>query len=280
MRPAPGLEFFARYRVGNGTSGNVGADTIQHVITSDPNFASDLANPKITGVRNPLPARGGVDAETVEHVRQNAPSAFARQERAVTLADYEAIAIRKDVAKRCGTDVQRAAATLRWTGSWHTVFITIDRLRGKDVDAAFERKLRGCLERYRMAGQDLEIDSPQYVSLEIEMAVCIKPGYFFEDVSEALLDVFSNRTLPDGRRGIFHPDNFSFGQPVYSSIIFAAAQQIAGVDSVALTKFQRQGIESDAAVNSGVLEIGRLEIARLDNSPDFPEHGVFRLVAA
>jgi hypothetical protein len=280
MRPVSGLQFFATYRIGNGSAGNVGADTIRHVVTSDPDFASDLENPKLTGVRNPLPARGGMDAETIEHARQNAPSAFARQERAVTPADYEQIAIRKDVVKRCGTDVQRAAATLRWTGSWHTVFVTVDRLRGKDVDAGFERKLRGCLERYRMAGQDVEIDAPQYVSLEIEMAVCIKPGYFFEDVSEALLDVFSNRTLPDGRRGIFHPDNFSFGQPVYSSSIFAAAQQVAGVGSVALTKFQRQGIDSDVAVNSGKLDIGRLEIARLDNDPDFPEHGVFRLLAA
>jgi len=278
LRPAEGVTFLATYRIGNGSAGNVGADTISHIVSSDSNFISDLSNPKIIGVRNPLPASGGTDPETIEHVRQNAPSAFRKQERAVTPEDYEEIATRGDVAERCDLDVQRAAATLRWTGSWHTMFLTVDRLSGQNVTEDFERKLRGCLERYRMAGQDLEVDGPQYVSLEIDMAVCVKLGYFFDDVKEALFEVFSNRTLPNGRHGVFHPDNFSFGQPVYLSSVFSAAQSVTGVDSIAVTKFQRQGINSNEALDSGKLNLGRLEIARLDNDANFPEHGVFRVI--
>ena len=63
--------------------------------------------------------------------------------------------------------------------------------------------------------------------------------------------MLSNRTLPDGRRGVFHPDNFTFGQPVYLSAVYAAAARVAGVDSVLITTFQRQGIDSDDALNSG-----------------------------
>ena len=157
------------------------------------------------------------------------------------------------------------------------MFLTIDRLGGNEVDTAFEQKLRGCLERFRMAGQDLEVDGPSYVSLEIEIEVCVKRDYFFGDVEEALLQVFSNRFLPDGRRGVFHPDNFTFGQPVFLSSIYAAAQAVTGVDSVNVTKFQRQGIDSTVALESGSLDMGRLEIARLENDPNFPEHGVFTL---
>ena len=129
-----------------------------------------------------------------------------------------------------------------------------------------------------MAGHDLEVDGPLYVSLEIEMIVCVKPSYLIGDVKAALLEVFSSRTLPDGRRGVFHPDNFSFGQTVFLSPLYAAAQAVAGVDSVEITKFQRQGIHSDEALKSGKLKLGRLEIARLDNDPDFPERGVFNLI--
>jgi predicted phage baseplate assembly protein len=233
----------------------------------------------IEDVRNPLPARGGVDPESIEHVRQSAPYAFRTQERAVTPADYEEIATRQDVMKRCGLDVQRAAATLRWTGSWHTMFLTVDRLAGANVDADFEPKLRGCLERYRMAGQDLEVDGPHYVSLEVEMTVCVKPDYFRSDVKAALLEVLSNGDLPDGRRGLFHPDNFTFGQTVYLSPLYAAAQAVPGVASVHITKFQRQGTPGadTEALDKGNLTLGRLEIARLDNDPNFPEHGVLRL---
>ena len=271
-RPVSGTKFLATYRVGNGAAGNIGADSLVHLVSSS---LSDLS--AITEVRNPLPAEGGTDPETIEAVRQNAPSAFRIQERAVTTADYEEITIRQDVVSRCDLDVQRAAATLRWTGSWHTMFVTVDRFGGRDIDQDFEKGLRGCLERFRMAGQDLEVDGPRQVSIEIEIAVCVKPGYFFSDVQKALLEVFSNRTLPDGRRGVFHPDNFTFGQAVYLSSLIAAAQAVTGVDSVVVKKFQRQRLDSSTALQAGKLELGRLEIARLDNDPNFPERGSFKV---
>jgi len=267
-RPVPQTQFIARYRTGNGVRGNVAAESLQHLVTADPAISDQV----VAGVRNPLPAVGGVEPESIEHVRQDAPSAFRTQERAVTPDDYAA------AARRCSADVQRAAATFRWTGSWRTVFLTVDRLGGQDVDDRFERDVRHCMERYRMAGHDLEVDGPRYVSLEIEMMVCVTPGYSSSDVRAALQERFSNRTRRDGRLGLFHPDNFTFGQTVFLSAFYAAAQAVAGVDSIEITKFRRQGVPGSDALASGALELGRLEIARLDNDPDFPERGVFSLI--
>ena len=260
-RPEPQTVFTATYRVGNGLAGNVGAEALAHVIT---------AQPHIIGVRNPLPAQGGVDPESIETVRQRAAYAFRIQERAVTPEDYATVTARH-------VQIQRAAATLRWTGSWHTAFVTADRLGGLDVDAAFEAELRQHLERYRLAGYDLEIDGPRFVPLEIDMQVLVQPNYFRSDVKVALLEVFSNRTLPDRRRGAFHPDQFTFGQPVYLSRLYAAAYAVPGVASVNITTFQRQGQPDRRPLEEGKLVMERLEIARLDNDLNFPERGVFRL---
>ena len=276
MAPSRGHRFFAEYRIGNGVDGNVGAGTIRHLASHDPVFATGTGNDTVARIWNPLPATGGVEPESAEHARQHAPSAFRRLERAVTPADYATLAVRKDVTERCDLDVQRAEGTLRWTGSWYTVFLTVDRFGGAFVDDSFERDLRNCLERYRMAGQDLEVDAPRFVPLEIEMVVCVRPPYFYADVERALVDVFSNRTLPDGRRGLFHPDNFTFGQSVHLSAIYAAAQAVPGVDSLVVTTFQRQGIDSDTAIESGTLTLDRLEIARLDADANFPDRGVLR----
>jgi hypothetical protein len=271
-RPASGTTLEAIYRVGNGVRGNIGAEALWHIVSDDPAIITDLDDPVIIEVRNPMPAQGGIEPESIEQVRQNAPSAFRTQERAVTTSDYA------NVAQRCELDVQRAAATLRWTGSWRTVFLTVDRLGGVEVDNTFENNLRRCLERYRMAGHDVEVDSPRHISLAVEMVVCVKPFYFTSDVKAAVLEVFSNRVLPDGRRGVFHPDNFTFGQTVYLSPLYAAAHALAGVDSVEITKFQRQGIDNDDALKAGKLVLSRLEIARLDNDPNFPEHGIFNVI--
>jgi hypothetical protein len=260
-RPDSGTTFTATYRVGNGTSGNVGAETLTHIVTT-------VAG--ITGVRNPLPATGGVDPETMDEIRRDAPQAFRTQMRAVTEDDY---------ARKAELDnaIQRAAATFRWTGSWHTVFITVDPFNGLPLTNDFEARLASEIEQYRMAGHDLEIDSPHYVSLEIDMFVCVKPNYFRSDVSAALLELFSSGVLPDGRKGVFHPAFFTFGQTVYLSPLYAAAQAVAGVASVQITTFQRQDLPETSGLADGFLKMNRLEIARLDNDPDFVEHGIFKL---
>jgi hypothetical protein len=267
--PKAGSRFTATYRIGNGTRGNIGADILAHIATNDPAVLNN--KPAILKITNLLPATGGGDPETMEEIRLKAPKTFRIQERAVLPADYE------EMAKRSMPDIQRAAATSRWTGSWHTTFVSVDRMGGLDVSAVYEENLRDGLEKYRMAGVDLEVDGPVYISLEIEITVCVQDTYFPSDVKADLLKVFSNKNLANGKKGVFHPDNFTFGQTVYLSNIYASAQAMPGVSSVQVTKFRRQGQPLTDALDSGKLLINRLEIARLDNDPNFPERGIFSL---
>lgn len=264
--PAAGMSFTASYRIGHGIDGNIGGDAIACIVSDAPQTAF------VTLVTNPLPARGGVEPESMERVRQNAPAAFRVQQRAVTAADYG------EMAQRCSRDVQRAAATFRWTGSWNTVFITVDRRSGRDVgEEKFRFDLERCLNRYRMAGHDLRFDLPRFVPLELAMTVCVKRDYFRSDVAGALGEVLGTSTLAGGRRGFFHPDNFTFAQPLYVSQLLAAAQSVEGVDSVEITALHRQGTPSSAALESGRLEVGTLEIVQLENDPNFRERGLLAL---
>jgi hypothetical protein len=267
QRPEDGCAFTAQYRIGNGSSGNVGAEAITHILVNSDNSAltpAELSAIKL--VRNPLAARGGIDPETCEQVRAYAPQAFRRQERAVNAPDYADIAMRHP-------QIQKAAATVRWTGSWYTVYLTIDRTQGLTVDKVFIQEMKAYMDCYRMAGYDIEISPPQYIALDIAADVCVKTGYYGADVKQVLLDTFSNRTLTGGQQGFFHPDNFTFGQTVYLSRIYAVAMAIDGVDSIEFKKFQRFGKQANQELEQGKIEAGRLEIVRLDNDPNFPEHG-------
>jgi hypothetical protein len=260
-RPAPGTRFTARYRIGDPTAGNVAADSIVHAVSADPAVAE---------VRNPLPATGGVAPESVEHVRTTAPFAFRTQQRAVTPDDYQAVAERHP-------EVQRAAASFRWTGSWHTIFLTVDRLGGLPVDDAFVQEMLGFIEPFRLAGHDLQVNGPQYVPLDIALLVTAQSDHFQSDVEEALFQVFGTDVMTDGRLQVFNPDNFTFGQPVYLSVIYAAAQAVDGVAAVDVMKFERRDRPGGDDLSTGRLDFERLEIARLDNDPDFPERGTFQV---
>jgi predicted phage baseplate assembly protein len=262
-RPEVTTSFEATYRVGNGVAGNVGAGAIAHVVT---------LNGAILHATNPLPASGGTDAEPADAVRRDAPEAYLVQQRAVTREDYAR-------ASESDPHVQRAAATFRWTGSWHTVFVTADRVGGVAVDDEFETELRRHLEPFRMAGYDLEVDGPRFVPLDVELFICVQPEYFRSHVKAAVLDVLSSGVRADGTLGFFHPDRFTFGAPVYLSAIVAAAQGVPGVQSVIPKLFQRQRDDSTSALDTGVLPMSRLEIARLDDDQSFPERGVLVLTA-
>ncbi|MCL4436299.1 MAG: putative baseplate assembly protein [Thaumarchaeota archaeon] len=253
------------YRIGNGKMGNVGAGSIKRLFIDESEPAiSGLAD--IQEIFNPMPASGGEDPEVIESVRQHAPQAFRVQERAVTESDYA------EVLKR-HPQVQRAVATKTWTGSWYTMFVAVDRVGGKPVDEAFKSEIMGFLERYRLAGYDVEIQEPIYVPLTISLYVCMKKGYFAGELKEELLKAFSNRVDEDGRKGFFHPDNFTFGQPLYLSRIYEAAMEVEGVASVNVTVFQRWGKSSYGEIDDGVINVEKQEIIRLDNDPNFAENG-------
>ncbi len=267
-RPAEHVTHTATYRTGNGAAGNIAAGSLAHVVVGG------SAASAIDGVTNLLPAAGGVAPESLEDVREKAPVAFRTQLRAVTPDDYAHFA--QQFPDPAHPEVLRAVVTFRWTGSWHTVFVTVERAGGGHVDPAFAAAVRDFLEPYRMAGHDIEVEGPIYVPLEMDMTVCVRPDYFSADVEAALRSVFSSRVGADGTRGLFPPDNFTFGQTVFLSPLYAAAQAVDGVEHVEVTTFERWGQPSDVALRLGRMALGRLEIARIDDDPNFPDHGVFR----
>ena len=128
-----------------------------------------------------------------------------------------------------------------------------------------------------MAGHDLEFDDPRVRLARARALRLRRRAALPQRRARRLLDVLSSRDLPDGTRGLFHPDRFSFGQTIYLSPILAAARDVPGVASADVVAFHRQGTPDRRFLDDGRLPLGRLEIARLDNDPNFPEHGVLRL---
>ncbi|OUC14149.1 MAG: putative baseplate assembly protein [Alkalinema sp. CACIAM 70d] len=266
-RPRGGLQ--ARYRIGQGRQGNVGANAIAHLINNDVvnriNNEIDLES-AISEIYNPLPAVGGQEPEAIDKVKLDAPQAFRVQQRAVTEADYAQVAQQHP-------EVQQAIATRRWTGSWYTIFITVDRRGGRALDPAFKQELLDFLEGFRLAGHDIAIDAPRFIPLDIAMSVQVSADYFQSSVKRALLEAFSSSVSSTGELGFFHPDRFTFGQPVYLSQIIATAVKVAGVRSAEVTKFQRWSHQADRELEMGRIAMERLEILRLDNNPNAPENG-------
>ena len=264
LRPNSGTRFVASYRTGLGPRANLGEDRLVHV----------LGPAGIAEVRNMTAATGGRARESVTSMRRRAPFAYRRQDRAVTRGDHDEVARRFRPPEG---PLQGTVTDIMHTGSWHTVKITADRAGGLPVDADFRTVLRAHIEPFRMAGRDLEVDQPIAVPLEIDLEVCISQLYQRGQVKAALFEAFSNRVLLDGTLGAFHPDRMNFGETVYLSPLIALAQRIAGVVEVKAALFQRFNDPDSSGLGADKLLFARREIARLDNDPSHPDHGVLRL---
>ncbi len=261
-KPSAGMSFQARYRTGNGMRGNVGADSISLLVVN----GLQLSGTNVR-VRNPLAATGGIDAEPMAEAKLYAPHAFRKWiERAIVAEDYDVICERN-------SKVQQASTELVWTGSWYEADVAVDPVgRGRPQEDLLT-EVETHLETYRRMGHDLHVEAAVYVPIDLAIEVCAKQGYQAAHVRAALLDVFSSRVLPGGKRGFFHPDRRTFGESLYLSELVAAAHAVAGVECATVTRLQRLFEPPNQELEKGLLPLGSHEIAELDGHPNRPERG-------
>lgn len=262
-KPEAGEAFTISYRIGEGVAGNVGAEAISRIVFRN----NDKPNGINLQPRNPFAAVGGTEPEPLTEVKLFAPRAFRTElARAVIADDYAQLAQQH-------LQVQRAAASLRWTGSGYNVLVAIDPFGVDELDPTLRASIAQHLQQYRRMGHDVTVIQAAYVPLVITMQVCVQPHILRSHVKADLLKRFGTRVLTDGTLGFFHPDNLTFGRSIAASELIALAQSVPGVVSVVLQQLERFGEGPNQELQKGILSIGPMEIAQLDNDPSFPEHG-------
>jgi predicted phage baseplate assembly protein len=260
-----GSKFQISYRVGNGKVGNVGRRAINRIV-----FCSTRTN-AIVAVWNPLPAVGGTDPEPVADVRRAAPSEMLRRLlRAITADDYATLA-------GLVPGVQRAAAEVRWNGSWNEVRVAVDPSGEQESPDWLLSAVRRSLHASTRIGHDLSVSSAQLVPLDLAISVQVHPDHVAGHVRAAVLRQLGAGVLPDGRRGFFHPDNLTFGTPVRVSQIVAAVAAVPGVRHAEVTRLQPLFGPAGDALSTGRLRLAAREVAQLDNDPSRPDNGMLTL---
>ncbi len=270
--PVPTLELVIRYRVGEPTAGNVALGKLSEIVrprSDESDLLDALAALGDVRVTNVLPATGGARQLGRAAVREALPASLRGGPllRAVTLDDYAR------VAEQADERVERAAARLLG-GVFNTVIVLVDERDAEQLSDDLRGTVDEALQQLRMTGREVVVRGPDYVPLDVELALCAQLGTPRHRLRERVYAAL--RPGSSEAPGYFHPDRLSFGQDLELGDLLAHVQGLSGVRSVKALVFRPLRDPSDQQVFERI-RLGPTEVARLDADALQPEHGRLRV---
>jgi len=251
--PAPGAMITATYLMGGGSIGNVASGSLVQI--------SSGTDPTVTAVTNTVPATGGADVETIDHIRIHAPMSITAINRAVTLDDYAALVLNiPSIAKAAtlSTAYNAVSVYIHPAGD----FISDPTALGNRVSALIptitNSAYTGYMDDKKMVGTSIAVIPPQYnkagvlqtgyVPIDIAATIQVLPQYHQSTVSSAAQAAIQNLLL------------FSvvdFGWRVTLSSLYHAIMEVEGIDYVVVTVLCRDEVtpQTCADVQCAVYEI-------------------------
>ncbi|MMZ51287.1 Baseplate J-like protein [compost metagenome] len=208
MKAPYGCLVTADYRYGGGAIGNVGAQKI-----------TILRDDRVTGIDsvvNLMPATGGSDAESLEHIKVSAPKAYRTQNRAVTPKDFEDLAELSPAVSKA-----KCVETFNETSD---VLLYLASTTGQPLSAGTKSEIQARIEEVMIMNQNLVIRDPEYIKFNVVANVYIADGVVGDVAKGRIIEALSAE---------FDPGKAGFGDDVYvsrmSSVIFRSTEGIVNV---------------------------------------------------
>jgi predicted phage baseplate assembly protein len=176
------------YRYGGGRSGNVSAGTITQLQTAVDGVES------VTNLRR---AEGGVDTETVAHAKDRVAEDLQSRNRAVTAADFAAIARSAGVARAETLPLTHPGfPDVEVPGAVTVVVVPDSPGAAPEPSEATLRNVCACLDEHRLLTTEVFVVGPTYRTVRIEAVVRVRGS---ADVGMV------RRAVDDALTGYFHP---------------------------------------------------------------------------
>lgn len=258
------------YRYGGGARGNVPAKAIS-AAPDDPNVKPS----------NPLPARGGADAETLESALDRIPGELRRRDRAVTASDFRELA-----RETPGAGVARAECLPLFHPSTPTVeapgVVSVMVWPAHDPRSpgaprpgrSTLRQVCRWLDARRLVTTELYVIPPTYRRIAVSVGVVVKEGYGIEAVRrwvELVLRQYLAPLPPYGPEG----GGWPLGRRVHGPELEAAALQVEGVEYLEGLELALEGADGWEPLTPPTVELEPWEVPELAaitvvNGPPLP----------
>jgi hypothetical protein len=226
--PIPNAQVRISYRRSRGSAGNLPAQSIRDFDSTILPDGTSLTGVVVVG--NTTSTTGGSDAESMLSMKVNIPLAYRTQDRAVSLQDYQDLALRvpgvvKSHAELSGSGVVLSVVPLQGDYSSRTFAQnSIDLSTNSivtDVDDYLSTRTVAGVSYSVATAVDL---TPVFITLDLQ----VLGGFVQETVSDAVNTAILN---------LFSFENVEFGGSVSLGALYRTVLAVSGVDYASITDF-------------------------------------------
>jgi predicted phage baseplate assembly protein len=227
----------AKYRIGSGSAGNVGAGTLTTLVDRPLG---------VSGVANPQSATGGQDAQSIDDIRANAPQTVLTLGRAVSIADYQSYG-------STFAGISKAYAIWIPSGPGRGIFLTVAGVNGEALPQS-NPTLGNLVTSLQSYGNPLiPVTALSFLETLFQISADVKydPKYDQPTVQAAVLEALSNT---------YSFANRTFGEGVSADEVASVMQAVPGVVAVNVTGLSRFATSTAGDLAGG----GAFSIAKLN----------------
>jgi hypothetical protein len=196
-------------------------------------------------VMNPRKSEGGSDMESIEAARARARRDLSTRYRAVTAADFEAVALSTP-----GIRVARAKAITNYHPlypcvadfpNWITVVVmpVTRAMPAPQPGPGFLETVARHLDRHRLVTTGVSVVAPHYVKISVSCTVKIRKRSSLSAVTALVTEALNS--FLDPVEGGSDGKGWPFGRPVYPSEIYQVVDAVEGVEYAAGVSVSAEG---------------------------------------
>ena len=224
--PKGGTILYIKYRVGGGTSSNLGAGALSNLGTftievNGPNQNINNSVRRSLTVENNIPAVGGAEAPSIEELRNLTKYNFASQNRSVTIKDYVAQLLKMPgkygLAFRWSVEERSNKVVI------NTIGLDINGKLSNESSTTLKENIATWLADYRMINDYVEINDGKVINLGLNIDIFVDKTFSTSEVV--------NNVIQETIR-YFNINNFSMGQTIYLSDLIENLNNVGGVLNV------------------------------------------------
>jgi uncharacterized phage protein gp47/JayE len=248
----------ALYRISAGASGNLNSGTIEEVTFIPGNIVPEAVG--YLSVSNASAAFGGADGDDNDQIRAKVKNAITTRRRAVTLADYAALASQVSGVGRTKSVAGVYSSVTLYLQTQNDDSVTPGIVSGSPTSSwtDLSSRVSTYLSDKIPVGTTVSVQAPTYVDFYVTLTVVANPAFNNADVEQDIRDVFLNPG------GLFAYESVDFGQLVAYSSVMSKAALVPGVQSIIINKLNTD--DSSSASTAGVqLTSGQIPVLQTTN---------------